>query len=341
MAVLDEGPWWRRTGSPKRGFRYRTERGKPITSARSVRRIEKMAIPPAWSDVRISPDPARHVQAWGIDAAGRRQYRYSLEAVEARDRRRWRRVLRFGRLLPQLRDVTNEHLQRPDPDRLKVLATVVRLMNRAFFRVGSERYAVQNRTFGLVTLKKRHLRIDGSNLVFTYVGKQRKDQRGVVADTPLVDIIEDILELPGSRLFRYIDAEGRVRDVTATAVNAYIREILGERHTSKDLRTFGGTVRAATILADLGPATSPREAHRNIVMCTRLVASDLGNTPAIARSAYIHPTVLGQYEFHGRTMETHMPNGKRPVSARETEGLYPEEAALIRFLERWPITSVR
>jgi DNA topoisomerase-1 len=327
--------WWRRRGSAKQGFRYETDQGKRLTSARSLRRIEKLVIPPAWTDVHIAPDPTRHIQAWGIDAAGRRQYRYSEAAVHARDRRKWRRLLRFARALPQLREATNQHLQRTDPDRLKVLATVVRLMNRAYFRVGSERYAVENRTFGLVTLKKRHLRIEGSNLIFTYVGKQRKDQRSVVADTPLVEIVEQIVRLPGSRLFSYIDDAGRVRDVTSWAVNAYIREILGTRYTSKDLRTFGGTARAATILADLEPATTTREAHRNVVLCCRLVASELGNTAAIARSAYIHPGVLEQYEVHGRTIEHVMQNGRRAVGAREAAGLYPEEAALIRFLARW------
>jgi DNA topoisomerase-1 len=327
--------WWRRTGSAKRGFRYHTDYGKRLTSERSLRRIQKLAIPPAWTDVHISPDPARHIQAWGIDAAGRRQYRYSEAAVRARDRRKWLRVLRFARALPELREKTSQHLQRTDPDRLKVLATIVRLMNRAYFRVGNERYAIENRTFGLVTLKKRHLRIDGSNLVFRYVGKQRKHQRTVVADTPLVEIVEQIIRLPGSRLFSYIDEEERVRDVTASAVNVYIREILGARYTSKDLRTFGGTVRAATILADLEPAPTPREAHRNVVLCCRLVGSELGNTAAIARSAYIHPGVLEHYELHGRTIDHLLPNGRRPVSAQEAAGLYPEEAALIRFLERW------
>lgn len=334
MPITDEHNWWLRAGSEKRGFRYRKVDGERLTHEPSLNRIRALVIPPAWTDVRISPDSRRRVQAVGIDAAGRRQYIYSAEAVADRDRRRWGRVLRYARVLPTIRQATNEHLGRDEPDRLKVLATVVRLINRAFFRVGSERYAVQNKTFGLVTLKKTHLEIQGQDLVFTYVGKQRKDQRRVVADTPLVEIVQQILKLPGRRLFRYLDEEGRPRDVTAPAVNAYLRRVAGERYTSKDLRTFGGTVRAATILADIGPAAEEREARSNIVLCCRLVASELGNTPAVARSAYIHPTVLEAYEQRGLTIEPLMRKESRPVAAEEAADYYPEEAALMRFLER-------
>lgn len=335
MATTDELSWWVREGSEKKGFRILKVTGEPLTWEPALSRIRSLAIPPAWTGVRISPDPRRRVQAWGIDAAGRRQYIYSEEAVAERDLRRWTRVLRYARILPTVRATTNEHLAREEPDRLKVLATVVRLIGRAFFRVGSERYAVQNRTFGLVTLKKKHLEIQGQDLVFTYVGKQRKDQRRVVADTPLVEIVRQILELPGSRLFRYLDEEGKPRDVTASAVNAYLRRIAGERYTSKDLRTFGGTVRAATVLADIGPAATATEARRNVVLCCRLVASELGNTPAVARSAYIHPTVLQRYEAEGRTIEPLMRKEARPVEAEEAPAYYPEEAALMRFLERY------
>jgi DNA topoisomerase I len=148
-------------------------------------------------------------------------------------------------------------------------------------------------------------------------------------------MVRQILELPGHRLFRYIDDDGKVRDVTASSVNAYLRRIAGERYTSKDLRTFGGTVRAATILADIGPVEKPGEAHRNVVLCCRLVASELGNTPAVARSAYIHPAVLGQYEAKGRTIEPLMRKEPRPVEAEEAPAYYEEEAALMRFLERY------
>jgi DNA topoisomerase I len=333
--MTDERGWWRREGDQDTGFRYLRVGGKELEWDAALARIERLAIPPGWTDVHIAPTSKRPLQAWGRDVAGRKQYIYSEAAVAARDRRKWDRVLAYARVVPRLREVTNEHLQREALDREKVMATVVRLMSRAYFRVGSERYAVQNKTFGIATLKKSHLEIQGNDLVFTYVGKRKKDHRRVVADTPLVEILVELLELPGSRLFRYRGPDGAVRDVTARSVNDYMRSVLGERYTSKDLRTFGGTVRAATILADIGPASSAREAHRNTVLTARLVASELGNTPAIARKAYIHPAVFEEYEAHGRTMEPLMRKKDRAVRSEEQVEYYPEEAALMRFLARY------
>lgn len=331
IAVRDE--WWRRIGSPDNGFRYVDAAGRPLPASER-KRLEALVVPPGWEEVHLSPDPERKIQAWGRDGAGRKQYIYHRGFVERRARRKWGRVLRYGRSLPVLRSETNRHLARREPDRLKVLATVVRLMSRAYFRVGSERYAVRNRTYGICTLRKRHLSIEGRTLVFTYRGKRRKDIRRVVADTPLVEILEQLLELPGGRLFQYVDESGRPRPVTEKAVNRYLRDLLGKRYTSKDLRTFGGTVRAATILADLGPGASGSEAKRNVVLCCRLVAQELGNTPAICRSAYIHPVVLEEYERKGRVMELDPVRTPPGVEAVAPEGYYAEEAALVRFLER-------
>lgn len=304
-----------------------------------------MVLPPAWTDVHISPDPDRKVQAWGYDQAGRKQYRYSTAHVQRTDRRKWNRVLRVARAMPELRDRTNRDLRRRRLDRDKVLATIVRLMCRAYFRAGSERYAVENRTFGICTLQKKHVDVLGQNLIFEYRGKRSIQQRQFVADTPLVHIIQKLLDLPGSRLFQYIpDDATKPRTVQAQQVNRYMCDILGERFTSKDLRTFGGTVRAATILADIGPAASRAEARRNVALVCKLVAADLGNTPTICRKAYIHPAVLEQYELHGRTIETvsgrtatrrRRPRRSTKVAAQEPVGHYPEEIALMRFLERF------
>jgi DNA topoisomerase I len=336
-SVLDTDRWWRRFGTPGDGFRYTGANGRELTAPDTLRRIRALVIPPAWTDVHISPDPDRKVQVWGRDQAGRKQYRYSARHVATVDYRKWRRVLHVARLLPLLRDVTNEHLRRPELDREKVLATVVRLMCRAYFRAGSERYAVTNRTFGICTLSKRHVRIDGNSLVFRYAGKRRRDQRQVVADTPLVEVIEELQQQPGKRLFKYRIAPRTYRPVTASAVNRYLREIVGERCTSKDLRTFGGTVRAATILADIGPAHTPTEAKRNVVLACKLVASELGNTPAICRKAYIHPAVLEEYETAGRTVHTIARRRRAAglVASEEPVGWYPEEIVLMRFLERY------
>lgn len=335
MPELDELGWWRRVAEEGGGgFRYLKVTGEPLTSEAGLKRIASLAIPPAWTDVHIAPTSTRKVQAWGRDAAGRKQYRYSDEHVRRVDRRKWDRVLRYAGRVPELREATNLDLKRSEPDRRKVLATVVRLIGRAYFRIGSERYATENRTFGIATLRKKHLRIEGRDLYFTYTGKGRKDNRRVVAETPLVEVLEQILELPGRRLFQYRDEDGRVKPVTAPAVNAYIQSILGERYTSKDLRTFGGTVRAATILADLGPEPKAKQAERNVVLTCKLVASELGNTPAVCRKAYIHPVVLEAYVDSGSTIEPLMRKEPRPVAEEEPVQYYAEEAALMRFLKR-------
>lgn len=327
--------WWRRVGTPEEGFRYLTVDGKPLRSAAALARIDAMAIPPAWTDVHISPFSGRKIQAWGYDDAGRRQYIYSEAHREEQDRLKWDRLMELARLLPRLREATNKDLKRPRLDQRKVLATVVRLMSRGFFRVGGERYAEENRSFGIATLRKRHVRVEGNDLVFSYKGKRQKDQRRVLAETPLVEIVEELLSLPGSRLFQYLDEDDEPRPITARDVNEYLQGILGERFSSKDLRTFGGTVRAATILADLGPPKDERQAKKNVLMACRMVAAELGNTPTICRSSYVHPAVFERYQEAGRTMDPLMRKEPRPLPAEAPVEYYPEEGALMRFLERY------
>ena len=325
---------WRRVGSPEEGFTYRKADGKPLRLPSALARIKALAIPPAWTGVEIAVDPAAKVQATGIDAAGRKQYRYHPDATHRRARRKYRKLLEFARVLPQIRDATDEHLRQPGVGRDKVLATIVRLMMRGFFRVGSERYAVDNKTFGIATLRKRHLRIDGTDLRFRYVGKKSIHQHHVVADTPLVEVLREIMALPGTRLFRYVDESGHPRNVTSADVNGYLKQLAGEKYTSKDIRTWGGTVRAATILADIGPPRSATEAKKNTLLACKLVSSELGNTPAVCRSAYIHPVVLEKYQT-GKTIAPYMREAPRPAEAGAPAQYYPEEAALMRFLERW------
>jgi DNA topoisomerase I len=335
VAVMsDETLRWRRVRNGEKAVAYLRADGKPLKSRSALERIRRLAIPPAWSDVRIAAEASAKVQAVGFDAAGRKQYIYHPEYIARRGRRKFGKLLEFARSLPTLREVTNQHLRKRGLGRERVLATVVRLMSRAFFRVGSERYAVTNKTYGIATLRKSHLEVRGTDLIFRYQGKSSLHQRKVVADTPLVEVIREILRLPGDRLFRYVDDDGTVRDVTARDVNDYIKEILGERYTSKDIRTWGGTVRAATILADLGPPGSKTEAEKNVVLACKLVASELGNTPAVCRSAYIHPLVLEKYQ-KGATIEPVMRKTPRPVEAEAPVRYYPEEAALMRSLERW------
>jgi DNA topoisomerase-1 len=325
---------WRRGGTPETGFTYLRAGGRPLKLPSALKRIKALVIPPAWTGVEIAADPNAKVQVTGFDAAGRKQYRYHPEVTSRRARRKYRKLLEFARALPRLREETDRHLRRPGPGREKVLATIVRLMMRGFFRVGSERYAVENKTFGIATLRKRHLRLEGNDLYFRYVGKRSIHHHHVVADTPLVEVLREIMELPGPRLFRYLDEEGRVRNVSAADVNAYVKRVAGEKYTSKDIRTWGGTVRAATILSDLGPPRNPTEAKKNLVLACKLVAAELGNTPAVCRSAYIHPVVLEKYQA-GRTIAPFMREAPRPPEAGAPAQYYPEEAALMRFLERW------
>jgi DNA topoisomerase I len=323
---------WRRVGTPESGFEYLRGDGKPLRSAPALARIRKLAIPPAWTDVRISPDPGAKVQAYGTDAAGRKQYRYHPDYIAKGAKRKYRKLLHYARDIPRLREVTEQHLKGEGVGRDRVLATVVRLIMRGFFRIGSEQYAITNKTFGIATLQKKHVKIQGNSLVFTYVGKKSIDQRSVVADTPLVEVMEEILKLPGKRLFQFVDEQGKVRPVTAADVNGYMKQILGERYTSKDIRTWGGTVRMATILADLGPPKSEREAKKNLVLACKLVSSELGNTPSVCRSAYVHPAVMEGYS-RGKTIAPLMRD--TPREDEQPGRYYPEEAALMRFLQKW------
>ncbi|HEX6911415.1 MAG TPA: hypothetical protein VF142_13505 [Longimicrobium sp.] len=319
-------------GTPESGFDYLRGDGKPLRSAPALARIRKLAIPPAWTDVHISPDPAAKVQAYGTDAAGRKQYRYHPDSIARGARKKYRKLLEYARALPRLREATEQHLGQEGVGRERVLATVVRLMMRGFFRIGSEEYAVTNKTFGIATLQKKHLRIQGNNLVFTYIGKKSIHQRTFVADTPLVEVMDEVLELPGRRLFQFVDELGKARPVTAADVNGYIKQILGTSYTSKDIRTWGGTVRMATILADLGPPASEREAKKNLVLACKLVSTELGNTPSVCRSAYVHPAVLERYA-EGRTIAPLM--REAPRDDEQPGRYYPEEAALMRFLQKW------
>jgi len=324
--------WWRRVGDPEKGFRYLKVGGGRLSSDSALARIHGLRIPPAWKNVHISPHADRKVQAWGEDDAGRKQYIYSEDHVRQRDRRKWKRVLRLGGALPRLRTRVNEDLEGSGLDRETVLALVVRFIDQGWFRVGSERYAIENRTYGIATLKKSQLEITDGMLIFTYRGKGRKDMRRVVVDERAIELIGRLLELPGARLFQYPNSSGRPHRIRAEAVNDYIKEAAGRSYTSKDLRTFGATVRAATILADMGPPGSETEAEKNVLTCCRLVSQELGNTREICRTAYIHPAVLDEYITGGRTIDVAGKVQPRAVRARPSELLSPEEEATIRFL---------
>jgi DNA topoisomerase-1 len=319
--------WILRTGSKARGFRYVRD-GRPIRG-RDRARIKQLVIPPAWRDVHIAAGPRAAIQAWGYDARGRKQYRYHANAVEKRELRKHYRVRQLARDLPALRSVLRRDSRSRGHSLSKVAAGVVRLIAEGFFRVGSERYVRENRTFGLTTLRKSHVTPESDHLVFNYPGKGRKHHRHVIASAELNEFVREMLATPGTRLFRYKEA-GKWYDLTADDVNEYLSDVAGFPYTAKDLRTWGGTLRAATVLAELGAPSSHSEAKKNAVTAVRLVAAELGNTPAICRKSYVHPDVLARYVEDRETIRVTAARAKN----RGTIAQSPEEHALIRFLDR-------
>jgi DNA topoisomerase-1 len=319
--------WILREG-PKSSFRYRRPDGRLVKDARTLERIRRLAIPPAWTDVHVAASPRASVQAWGLDAKSRKQYRYHERAVERGQLRKYYRVRELAKELPGLRRRIRRDAAAREPTRDAVAAAVVQLVSESFFRIGSERYAAENRTFGIASLLKRHVEVEQGRAVFTYTGKRSIRQRQVVANRALARLVARHLRTPGARLFRYRD-DGRWRNLTARDVNAYLHETLGVPYSAKDFRTWGGTLRAATVLAELGPARSETEAKRNVATAMRLVSAELGNTPAICRKSYVLPIVVARYLDDGETI-------RLPASHRAGQSEYahsPEERALIRFLD--------
>jgi DNA topoisomerase-1 len=324
--------WIIREGSANSGFRYAKEDGGGVVrDASTLERIEELSVPPAWRDVHIAASPRAMLQAWGFDARGRKQYRYHESAVQRREARKYYRVRRLARELPEIRAALHHDMSHAVTDRDRVAATVVRLISKGFFRIGSERYVKENHTFGLVTLRKKHVRVEGDVLEFSFTGKGSKEQHHVVVDRAVARKVKRLLRTPGKRLFRYRDEDGGWNDLTAREVNEYIKRRTGFRYTAKDFRTWGGTLRVATVLAELGPPKSESEAKGNVLLAVRLSAAELGNTPAVCRSSYVHPILLARYLDEGETIDIEAVKKSRAKSAA---GHYPEERALIRFLDR-------
>ena len=294
-----------------------------------LERIDRLRIPPAWRDVHIASSSRAAIQAWGFDVKGRKQYRYHASAVEKGALRKYHRVRHLGRELPTIRRTVREDFARRGLSRRRVCAAVVRLLGEAFFRVGSDRYAKENRTFGVTTLRKRHVRVRGDRIEFSYAGKGSIQQRQVVIDRPLARFLRLLLAAPGDRLFRYRTVDGWA-NLTARDVNDYIRGLSSVGYTAKDFRTWGGTLRVAIVLSDLGPAQSITEARRNVLTAVRLAAADLGNTPAVCRASYVHPMIIARYLDDGVTID---PAAASPRPSPGHVSHAPEERALLRFLD--------
>jgi DNA topoisomerase-1 len=315
-----------------RGWSYHGPDGRPISDADDRRRIQALAIPPAWTDVWICPDPRGHLQATGRDARGRKQYRYHARWGDARGAGKFDRMLAFAAALPRIRRRCEHDLDRRGVPREKVLATVVRLLELTLIRVGNDAYARENRSFGLTTLRDRHVRIDGTAMRFRFRGKSGRAHEVGLRDRRLAAVVRRCQDLPGQELFQYVDDEGQVRDVTSDDVNAYIAEAAGERFTAKDFRTWAGTVLAYRALRALQPADGTTAARKAVVEAMRATADRLGNTPAVARGSYVHPAVLEAYldgSLRGALVEAAEEQTEPPPGADPTE-----ERAVIALLRQ-------
>jgi DNA topoisomerase IB len=329
---------WRRAGSKGR-FRYLDGRGNRIEDPAKIERIESLVIPPAWKDVWISPRATAKLQATGVDKAGRRQYLYHPEFRARQEQAKFDKLVRFAERLPDLRMAMGEHMTYAPLEREYVCAIAVRLINMAWFRVGSDRYAKTSRTHGVTTLTKRHVSVRGTRVSFRFRAKHKLQVRTTIVDSELAEAIKELLAQPGgARLFRY-GWNGESSMLTGAVLNDYIREHMGEEFTAKDFRTWGGTLTAAIALAEHGVAETDAEAKRAVTNVMRKVGERLGNTPAVARSSYVSPAVIEQY-LDGRTIEDFRPRHLRVVKARDI-GLDPEESALVSLLRSWRIKRAR
>jgi DNA topoisomerase-1 len=322
----------RRAGA---GWTYYAPTGERIQDVAARRRLDSLAIPPAWTEVWICPDPEGHIQATARDARGRKQYRYHPSYREARDQSKFRRMLEFSEALPRLRERMERDLRSANLSRNQLLATVVRLLDRTLIRVGNDEYARENRSFGLTTLRRRHVSVKGSTLRFSFRGKSGIEHSIAVNDLRLAHIVQRCRDLPGQEMFQYVDAFGRRQSVTSDDVNAYLREISGRDITAKDFRTWGGTMLAALELRTMGPASSRREADRNIIRAIDAVAERLGNTRTVCRKYYIHPGLLEAYHL-GHIVPA--PRRQRaPRREKPEAALRRDEVLVLQFLqERLP-----
>ena len=328
--VSDEEPGIRRKKAGK-GFTYIGPGGAKVEDEATLKRIRKLAIPPAYTDVWICRKPNGHIQATGRDARGRKQYRYHPDFRAVRESTKYEHMLEFAKALPAVRAKLAEHMALPGLPREKVLATVVHLLESTLIRVGNDDYAKQNKSYGLTTLKNRHVKVNGSELRFEFKGKSGKVWRLQVKDRRIAKIVRACQDLPGQELFGYVDEDGEHRDVTSSDVNAYLREITGRDITAKDFRTWQGTVLAAMALQEFQDFDTKAALKKNVKAAIERVASRLGNTPTICRKCYVHPEVLTAYAEGQLLFQI---KGEVEAELRENlPDLRPEEAAVLTFLE--------
>jgi len=322
--VSDQSPGIRRKRMGK-GFTYVASDGHTIRDQEIIRRITRLAIPPAWTDVWICPDPRGHLQSTGRDARWRKQYRYHPRWREVRDAVKYDRMLAFAEALPKIREHTDRDLERPGLPREKVLATIVRLLEETRIRIGNDEYRKENGSYGLTTLRDRHVNVIGAEVRFTFRGKSGKYHTVELHDRRMARLIKRFLEIPGQELFKCVDEQGEVKAVDSAEVNEYLRQITGEEFTAKDFRTWAGTILAARFLREAAGATNSRAAKKQLVHAIARVADELGNTPAVAKKGYIHPAVIAAY----------LSGALKPIRAKADPDPYKlsaEERSLVKLL---------
>lgn len=332
--VSDAKPGIRRERTRK-GFRYVAPDGSRITDEETIARIQKLAIPPAWEDVWICADPRGHIQAVGRDAKRRKQYRYHPRWREVRDEAKYSKMLVFGRALPAIRAQVAHDLARPGLPREKVLAAVVRLLETTLMRVGNEEYARENSSFGLTTLRHRHVKVGRGKLHFDFRGKSGLEHHIDLRDPKLARIVGKLQELPGQELFEYLTEAGEPHPISSHDVNDYLREITGEHVTAKDFRTWAATNLAAIALRELESFDTKARAKKNVRQAVEAVSKMLGNTPAICRKCYIHPAIFNGY-LDGSLLEGLKRRADEALAGHRRAdrwgGLTAEEAAVTAFL---------
>jgi DNA topoisomerase-1 len=328
--VSDDRPGYTRK-SKGDDFEWLDTDGKSIRDEQRLLRLKRLAIPPAWTGVWICPAPNGHIQATGRDARGRKQYLYHERWREVRDENKYDRIISFGKALPKIRRRVAKDLKLSALPRNKVLATVVQLLESTFIRIGNEEYARENKSFGLTTMKDRHVEVKGAKLRFRFRGKSGREHEIDVTDRRTAKIITKLQDLPGQDLFQYVDEEGEIRDISSQDVNEYLREITGEDFSAKDFRTWAGTVLTAIALKAQEKFENQTQAKANIKTAISAVAKILGNTPAICRKCYVHPAVLENYldqkSIDGLKQTTEDALEKEDVDLRSSE------TAVLKFLE--------
>ena len=327
--VYDSKPGIMRHRSGK-SFRYICPDGKPLHDKDALARIKSLVIPPAWNDVWICPLDNGHLQVTGRDARGRKQSRYHPRWREVRDESKYEHVLEFAKALPAIRARVDHDLKLHGLPREKVLATIVRLMELTFIRVGNEEYARTNGSFGLTTLRRRHVSVRKSKIIFNFKGKSGVQHSIDVNDRRLAHIVATCRDIPGYELFEYLDDDGLPHSIDSTDVNDYLCTVTGGHFTAKDFRTWAGTVLACSLLKDFSEADSTTQGKKNVVEAIKAVAERLGNTPSVCRKCYVHPTVIESYLSGDMSSAL-----KRLPKTRPTpHGLQPEERALLHLLKQ-------